>query len=356
MSKLTKPVTRVAKWDNTKFFLIICVVLGHSMSSGLIDNGPLMKTVELFLYSFHMPLFIFIGGLFAKKTVDSVPFQYEKVVSYLLLSFFMKILNYLSKLIITGKATFELLSDNAVSWYIFATAVHIMIAHLLRNCNPRKILAVSFIIAVLIGYVDEIGNTFVLSRIIVFFPIFYLGYMLKPNEVLSFTGKSWVRICSVIIIIAILGGFYLTIDKAYFLRRLFTGNNPYYEFKGILHLLGGGIRIFCYLISILVSIAVLSLIPNKRMPVLTWAGSRTLSVYALHRAVQYIIGYGFFDQMFKDTLPRLLLPILLIYALILTLVLSLKPFDYIIWPCMNWNKLFAPLMNWFRKDESKTTK
>lgn len=356
MSKLTKPISRVAKWDNAKFFLIFCVVFGHSMSSSFMSNGPAMKFVELCLYSFHMPMFIFIGGLFAKKTVDSVPFRYEKVISYLLLSLFMKILNFVTKLIMTGKATFDLLSDNAVSWYIFVTAIHIMIAHLLRNCKPWKILAASFVIAVLIGYVDEIGNVFVLSRIIVFFPIFYMGYILDSDKLLAFLNKTWVKICSVFVLIGIWGGFYLTIDKAYFLRRLFTGNNPYYEFKGTLHLLGGPIRILSYIITILLGVALLSLIPNKRIPVLTWSGSRTLTVYAFHRAVQYIIGYGFFDQMFKSTLPRFLLPILLLYALILTLVLSLKPFEYILWPCMHWDKLFGPLMNWFRKDEFKTNK
>ena len=303
-----------------------------------------------------MPLFIFIGGLFAKKTVDSVPFRYEKVISYLLLSLFMKILNYVVKLICLGKASFSLLSDNSVSWYIFATAIHIMIAHLLRNCKPWKILATSFVIAILAGYVNEIGNVFVLSRIIVFFPIFYLGYMLDPDKLLAFLQKPWVRICSVLVLIAIFAGFYITLDKSYYLRRLFTGNNPYYEFGGIWHILGGPLRICSYTISFLVGTAILSLIPNKRIPLITWSGSRTLTVYALHRAVQYIIGYSFFDEMFSTTLPRFLLPILLVYSLALIFLLSTKHFEYVLYPCMHWDKILAPVLNWFRKDEYKIKK
>lgn len=356
MSKLTPPVARVAKWDNIKFFLILCVVMGHSANNVFIVNGDAMKWMEICLYSFHMPLFIFLGGLFAKKTINSVPFRYEKVISYMLLSLFMKLLNYVVLFAIKGKATFQLLSDNSVSWYIFVMAVHIMIAHLLRNCNPRKILAVSFVVAILIGYVNEIGNVFVLSRIIVFFPVFWLGYMLDPEKILKTVNKPWVRICSAIFLVIFAVIVYFTIDKAYFFRRLFTGNNPYYEFGGLLHILGGPLRIFSFAVTFLVSFALVSVIPNKRIPLLTWCGGRTLTVYALHRPVQYIIGFTFLNEMFKDTLPRFLLPILLVYALILTVLLSLKCFDYVLYPCMHWDKILAPVMNWFRKDEYKIKK
>ena len=356
MSTLAKPQIRVAKWDNTKFFLIICVLIGHSMSPTLIHNGDVMKWLEFCIYTFHMPLFIFIGGLFSKKTIFSTPFKYEKVISYLLLNLFMKLLNYTVTFAIKGKASFSLLSDNSVSWYIFATAIHIMIAHLLRNCKPWKVLTASIVVAILIGYVNEIGNTLVLSRIFVFFPFFYLGCILKPDDVLKVVNKPWVKICSAAFLVLLFTFFYLTIDTSYSLRALFTGNNPYYEFGGIKHLLGGVLRLGTTTISVLASFAVLSLIPNKRLPVITWSGSRTLTVYALHRAIQYIIGYTFLNEMFKDTRSAILIPILVVYAVALTLVLSLKPFEYILWPCMHWDKLFGPMINWFKKDEFKVKK
>lgn len=356
MSNLAPKQTRVAKWDNTKFFLIVIVLLGHSLSGGLMNNGIAMKCLDLCINSFHMPLFIFIGGLFAKKLVFTTPFRYEKVIAYLLLNLYMKVISYFTVLALKGSAGFELLEDNSVSWYIFATAFHIMIAHLLRNCKPWRTLIASFIIAILIGYVNEIGNTFVLSRIIVFFPFFYLGCILKPDDVLKIINKTWVRIGSAVFLVVIFTIFCLTIKDSYSFRYLFTGNNPYYELGGINHAIGGLLRIITMAISVSVSFAVLALIPNKRIPVVTWSGSRTLTIYALHRPVQYIIGLTFFYETFQDTLPKFLIPILLGYAIILTLVLSLKPFEYILWPCMNWHKLFGSLMNWFRKDEFKIKK
>lgn len=356
MGKLTAPTQRIAKWDTAKFFLIVCVLFGHSMSGGLMDNGVAMKWLDLCINSFHMPLFIFIGGLFAKKTVFTAPFKYEKIVSYLLLNLFMKGLNFYVILALKGTSSFKLLSDNSVSWYIFATAFHIMIAHLLRNCKPWKVLLASIIVAILIGCVKEIGNILVMSRIIVFFPFFYLGCILNPAVVLKWANKPWVRICSAVFLVTLFTIFYLALDASYTLRYLFTGNHPYYNIFGTNYLLGGLLRTLAIAISVVSSFAVLSLIPSKRIPVITQCGSRTLTIYALHRPVQYIIGLTFFYETFQDTLPKFLIPILLGYAIILTLVLSLKPFEYILWPCMNWHKLFGSFMNWFRKDEFKIKK
>ncbi len=352
MGNSTLSPQRIAKWDNTKAFLILMVVFGHAVAS-YASGSPLIKSFEIFVYSFHMPLFIFIGGLFAKRTINTTPFRYEKVVSFFLLNLGIKLLNYLVSLIFTGKATFTLLSDNAVSWYIFAMGAHLLIAHFLRKCDPKKILVTSIIVGILIGYVNEIGNTLVLSRIFVFFPIFYLGYMLDSEKVLNIVNKPVVKICSVLFLLVLAVGIYLTIDISYFMRRLLTGNNPYYEFGGIHHLLGGVYRIISYVLMFTSSFAVLSIMPNKHLPVISYCGTKTLQVYALHRPIQRMLGYLFLTDMLKDTMPRYILIIMFSISLVLTLILSLKPFDYFIYPFTNWNKIFAPVLKWYRRKEEK---
>ncbi len=347
---LLKP-QRIAKWDNTKALLILTVVFGHAIAS-FTSGSPAIKSIEIFIYSFHMPLFIFIGGLFAKKTIDSTPFRYEKVVSFFLLNLGIKALNYLVSLIFTGKASFTLLSDNSVSWYIFAMGAHLMIAHFLRKCQPWKVLVTSFTVAVLIGYVDEIGNTLVLSRIIVFFPFFYLGYMLDREKVLSIVNKPLVRICSMVFLIALAVGIYLTIDTTYFIRKLLTGNNPYYEFGGIHYMLGAVYRIIAYVLMFVSSFAVLSVMPNKHLPVISYCGTKTLQVYALHRPIQRIMGYIFLTDMLKDALPRAIIIVMFVISVALTLILSLKPFDYLMYPFTHWNKILAPVLKWYRRKEN----
>ena len=67
MSEAVKKSTkRIYKWDNLKCFLIVMVVIGHFVNQyAPISNT--MKSLSLFIYSFHMPLFIFLSGLLQKR-------------------------------------------------------------------------------------------------------------------------------------------------------------------------------------------------------------------------------------------------------------------------------------------------
>ena len=67
---------RLYLYDNLKFLLIVLVVLGHLIDDSTVklfgDGGgetgvPQAKVFSgafVFLYAFHMPLFLFISGLF----------------------------------------------------------------------------------------------------------------------------------------------------------------------------------------------------------------------------------------------------------------------------------------------------
>lgn len=61
MKTLTQ--SRSPYWDTLKGLLILLVILGHcgtALSDGLLSV----------IYSFHMPLFVFISGYFSKKTAS----------------------------------------------------------------------------------------------------------------------------------------------------------------------------------------------------------------------------------------------------------------------------------------------
>ena len=65
-------------FDYLKFFLIFFVVFGH-MIEKYIEN-PVMRAIYFFIYSFHMPVFIFISGMFAK-------YDKKRCLRYLLIYF-----------------------------------------------------------------------------------------------------------------------------------------------------------------------------------------------------------------------------------------------------------------------------
>ena len=73
---------RIAKWDNLKLLLIFCVVVGHTIYT-FHNTSLLARSLYLFLYSFHMPAFLFVAGLFSKHAVRAR--RYETVVEYLVI-------------------------------------------------------------------------------------------------------------------------------------------------------------------------------------------------------------------------------------------------------------------------------
>lgn len=351
MRTISKNDGRIAKFDNTKAFLILVVVFGHGLTPFLSSQG--VRWATLWLYSFHMPLFVFLSGLFAKRTVNTTPLDFRKIISFGLLGMFIKTATYLTLLICGKSPEFNLLEENGAAWYIFVMAVHMILAHSLRKLTPWKVLLTSVIIALLAGYIDDIGNVFVLSRVITFFPAFYLGVVTDKEKLLKLVNKPIVRILSVTVFIAFTVCLYFVIEKVYSLRYVLTGNNPYYEFGKDWEPFGALLRLGCYLMSFVLGFCILSFIPNRRIPLLTFCGGRTLTVYALHRPVQLIMESVFLYNLIGDLQPRFILIIVMGISVLFTLVLSLKPFEYILYPCTKWEKFFSPVIRFFRKPEYK---
>ncbi|MBS7565356.1 acyltransferase family protein [Mucilaginibacter sp. Bleaf8] len=58
--------TRDYLFDNIKFFLITLVVFGHFIESYITQN-IYQKVIFICIYSFHIPLFVFLSGYFSKS-------------------------------------------------------------------------------------------------------------------------------------------------------------------------------------------------------------------------------------------------------------------------------------------------
>ncbi|MBR5262525.1 MAG: acyltransferase family protein, partial [Clostridia bacterium] len=78
---MNKGNLRLEKWDILKFVLIFFVVFGHFS-----EQYAGMTGLFFFIYSFHMPLFIFVSGLFSKRTINEN--RYDKIFTYFVLYVF----------------------------------------------------------------------------------------------------------------------------------------------------------------------------------------------------------------------------------------------------------------------------
>lgn len=280
---------RVAKWDNVKFFLILCVVIGH-ISEKYTQQYVGFQNIFLWIYTFHMPAFLFLSGLLSKKTI--LQKKWVTIFSYLLLYFFIKIVRNGVNYLINGEGNFSILSESGVAWYAAALFAYCLITIVLSKANLKWIMFYSVILGCMAGYDTDIGDWLVMSRIIVYYPFFLAGFMLDREKLQLALNRINVRIICYFIIIIF--SFIIAIkgSELYWLRPLLTGRNPFSNLE-MLSIYGGIFRLIYYLIVFILIFAFTSVIPNRRIPIFTNIGKTSIAIYAFHLSVIDVLWGGF---------------------------------------------------------------
>lgn len=321
---------RVHKWDIAKAFLIVMVVWGHFANEYArpADGDLIMKAIAVWIYSFHMPLFIFLSGLFVRPYEDESRPPLKKIVYFVLIGYLLKILIYGIKCFYGRDPVFMWFSDTGLPWYMFVMAAFIFLTWLIRKADWRLVLLLSLLLAVGAGYIDEIGSFLNLSRILVFFPYYYLGYLIKADDLQKLLEDRGIRFVSVGILITSLLIATLCTREVYGSIRLFTGRNSYYRIKGMGPEWLGLCRLMTYPLSLGISMGILSLIPNRPCRLPEKMGRATLQIYFWHRLILYCMVYGGVNAWILRQFPRGWRIVYLGIATILPVILSLPVFRF----------------------------
>ena len=172
--KERKKMNRIEKWDNAKFVLIILVVICHFYENYL-GSSKLVNSLFFSVYTFHMPAFFLISGMFSKKTVKER--KIVKVVPYLLVYLFMKMFGYFVSGIMNG-GTFisvDFFREPGAAWFILALFFMYLITFYTKQFRPAYVLIVSVFVSMAAGYSNMDTNLFCWLRIAIFYP-FYLSF------------------------------------------------------------------------------------------------------------------------------------------------------------------------------------
>lgn len=313
---------RIYKFDNLKFLLIFLVVLGHFIDF-YTGNSNVLKMIFIFIYSFHMPLFIFLTGLFSKKITKYKDDNYKKIFFYFFIAMLMKFSIFLISNH-TQQEGFQLFGGNDIYWFLFVISIYYLLIPIINKINKKYLLIFSFLIALFVGYDDSINSFLYLSRIIVFFPFFLVGYYLsdKKDLVVSYTERKYVKIICYLILFVFILFCVFKLDLIYQYRMLFTGKNPY-SWVAIINCNYKN-RIISYIIQFLIGFSILSIVPNKNIKHITNFGARTFQVYALHVPIVLFIQQLKFINNLLVVNKNLFYILCFIISLILTLLLSTK--------------------------------
>lgn len=269
------------KFDNVKFFLICCVVLGH-LGNRYADKSYVLACAQFWIYLFHMPAFIYVSGLFSKKTINEN--RWSKIVPYIFLFFGMKMLNFAFAVFSKGieSASVNFFHENGIPWYALSMFWWGAVAILVKRVRPAYVLMLSLFLAVISGYSSSVNSFLVMRRTIVFFPFFYLGYITDVDWLVEKLDNIKFKVVSIIVVAVTVAFSFLYYNKIYYWRYLFRGFKPYTGINdGLPYSWGWSWRIAAYLISAILTLAIICLTPSIKS-FISSIGKKTLSVFVFH--------------------------------------------------------------------------
>ena len=305
-------------WDNVKLVLISLVVLGHFILPVRTD-GKSIQTVYHWIYLFHMPAFVFVSGYFSKSFVKKDRKEY-KLLGYLGLFVFFTVCLWIISFIFKGEIVWsEMLSTSGAPWYLLAMFFWQLMLIFVSKLSPVFALISSVAISLFAGTFTECGNFLAISRVIVFFPFFLLGYYF--NGELIYKIKPWMRVIGALILIAVGIGLWFRFDLVSPYIRTFYARISYAELK-LTTLSGMAARLVWYLVALLMTASLLCVIPNHRFKI-TYIGERTLGVYIVHRLIRDIINnLGLYKYFGHDAV---LLAVCFAISIAVVFIASIKP-------------------------------
>ncbi|MCX0352848.1 acyltransferase family protein [Clostridium perfringens] len=311
--------------DNSKGLLIFLVVLGHSLEF-IRKDYEVARLLYVFIYEFHMPVFVFISGYLSKNVEKGRRNAVRNFLTpFLLFNIIWNLITLVGPLFLRGEFT-ELPSEQAFSfftpgwalWYIFAMFLwKILLPDLLKFKN---IFILSVIAGIFVKLSGEFGSYMALSRTITFAPFFLAGYYSSEEKLKRFRKFTIFNILNKVpsililiigVLIALIFVNYSNIADEFFWADRSYSNFNIEIFTGIL------LYIAVYIIGFAFVYVFINLMPENQT-FLSKIGKNTLSVYFLHT---YFIGSILgLTSLMSSNLGKLLA--LIVGSLIVTFILS----------------------------------
>src|SRR5690625_1678034 len=202
---------RNAYFDNAKLLLIFLVVFGHLIQPFIGDTKSL-GTLYTWIYTFHMPAFIFLAGFFAKGSGNIsyiIKLAQKLIIPYIL---FQSI--YTGYYFFIGKSnwlTDSIFYPHWSLWFLFSLFCWHLLLILYRKVPALIGIGIAVFLGLVIGYFDKVGHAYSLSRTFVFFPYFLIGYWVSMDHIRLLKRRSF-QIASILIMITIAVAIYYLPD------------------------------------------------------------------------------------------------------------------------------------------------
>lgn len=294
-------------WDSLKFILIALVVIGHIIEIGKHYNQSLhICTLYHFIYTFHMPLFLFVSGIFTrvkdkKKYVKGLLQIFETYIIFQIIFSFDDL--------IRGDFSVSKVLFRPNYWYLMTLIIYRIFVLLTHSLLDKKsvrniIIPLSFFLSFVAGYFP-LEEFFSFQRTFSFLPFFLLGYYSDFNTI-----KNTILRLSPITCVIFLLGLYIFLyttgfQAAGYFPKAYNHHFTIYN------------RILLTILSLISIGAFMRITINLKLNVfLAYWGQFTLSIYIYQnftrKPIASILSHGFLNS---DLLTLLLISFVIILTI-----------------------------------------
>lgn len=281
-------------FDSLKFYLICVVVLGHTLWEHY-NESSVINGIWYWIYTFHMPLFVFLSGFFSnkmekKKFNNFIIRTFEIYVVFQVLCIIMK---YLSDEAITWNL---ILSPYSIYWYLFS----LILWRCILQVTPEKILGYRWavicvtITAGLIAGFIPISNELSIQRTLSFLPFFVLGYYSRQCEWIENIKCAPIGFVITILVVSSCIYFFM-LQRDMFTITVLYENTPYNNAQDILS------RFLIWLQALGFGIVIMKVAKPTRMASIL--GGLTLYIFVYHQFVIEVFEKGLTLLNIPHSLP-----------------------------------------------------
>ncbi|MFC6080854.1 acyltransferase family protein [Sphaerisporangium aureirubrum] len=321
--------TREPYLDNVKFVLIALVVTGHSLVPTLSAHSS--RSAYLFIYVFHMPLFVIISGYLSRNFWNSNA-KTNKLVDTFLVPYVIVEIGYaLLRFAFGHKWSLTIIDPAWLNWYLLALLLWRLSTPVWKRM--RHPLPIAVAVYLLAGLSDLPGD-FSMDRFFGLMPFFVLGLWLQPRH-FEMLNRRWVKAVAVAVLaggaaVAIVLAPYVKLAPVYYKDSYADLSMPWW--------IGMAMRGALLIAALAMSMAILALVPRRS----TWfsdLGTRTLYCYLLHGIPVYIakeMGWLEFPWLHGPLGVMAIVSSCFALAIVLCLPETRAVFKYVLEPRLTW--------------------
>lgn len=269
--------------DNIKGILIYLVVYGHFIFQIAQKGSGVCYSLDAFIYSFHMPLFLFCSGFVAKcENIKKSCVSY--IVIFMSYNFLYALFDYFSH-----GTELKMLEPYYSMWFLLTlVSCYILLG---SGASEKKLFIISIVSSLVLMFFP-IDNNLALGKTIAFSPCFFFAVFIRKKLIhykdsrLDKTKKIIITalLCYLLLILLALG-IKSGIPMGFFL------------ISKVDNIIIGLLRVFLLMMSFGIATSAFLVVPNRRIWGVTTLGQNTLTVYLIHRIITLYVPIFTEDKM-----------------------------------------------------------